>query len=225
VVTRAVADLAPETITDTTETTGRGRHVAHYASTVERPGAVVLHGPDHDLAAIFNHLDVGARAARKAGAPETLDQLRFDLAVGHLTAGAYGLTLVKKPAPRAAGAARSVAQNKRRRRVRSRSGTTLINITAAGTTMLGLDNQPAVLHTPSGDVPIPADPASGSPTTSPSGTGTAAASPPAPPAPSSSTTSRSSTTRPQRSAAARPRPTWPLRASVTTRRRPTGWST
>ena len=38
----------------------------------------------------YASLDATARAARQAGAPETLDQLRFDLAVGALTGGAYG---------------------------------------------------------------------------------------------------------------------------------------
>ena len=46
---------------------------------------------------------------------------------------------------------------KKRRRLRSRAGATLINVTVADRTLLGLDNQPAVLHTPTGDVPIPAE--------------------------------------------------------------------
>ena len=96
ILTRTVAELAPETVQDATEVAQRGRHVAHYASTIDRPGALVLHGPDHALSAMHAHLEAQARAARTAGAPETLDQLRFDLAVGHLTAGAFGLTLIPK---------------------------------------------------------------------------------------------------------------------------------
>ena len=107
------------------------------------------------LAATYAHLDHQARAARNGGAPETLDQLRFDLAVGHLTGAAFGLTLVPKTS--ATSPARDTHAKKRRRRLRSRAGATLINVTVADRTLLGLDNRPAVLHTPTGDVPIPAE--------------------------------------------------------------------
>jgi hypothetical protein len=139
ILTKAVADLAPESIEGAAEVAERGRHVAHYASAPLRPGALVLHGPDHLLAAMYTHLDATARAARTARAPQTLDQLRFDVAVGHLTGGAYGLNITTNGAnpPRP-------------------HRTTLINLTAAETTILGLDNQPATLHTPTGDVPTPA---------------------------------------------------------------------
>jgi hypothetical protein len=140
ILTRAVAELAPEDLEAAAEVAERGRHVAHYASTPQRPGALVLHGPDHLLAAMYTHLDHAARAARTAGAPQSLDQLRFDLAAGHLTDGAYGLSITRK----------GTSKPNRRR-------TTLVNLTSAETTMLGLDNTPAVLHTPSGDVPIPAE--------------------------------------------------------------------
>ena len=155
ILTAAVADLAPETLQPAAEVVRRDRHVAHYARTIDRTAALVLHGPDELLAATYAHLDHQARTARNGGAPETLDQLRFDLAVGHLTAGAFGLTLVPKTG--ATSPARDTHAKKRRRRLRSRAGATLINVTVADRTLLGLDNHPAVLHTPTGDVPIPAE--------------------------------------------------------------------
>jgi hypothetical protein len=163
ILTAAVADLAPETLEPVAEVVRRDRHVAHYATTIDRPGALVLHGPDHLLAAMHSTLDRDARAARKAGAPETLDQLRFDLAVGAITSGAFGLTLVRWAKPGAAASQATPADNEtapgdgRTMRLRGRPPSILINITVPDTTLMGLDNRPAVLHTPSGDVPISAE--------------------------------------------------------------------
>ena len=68
------------------------RPLREHHRTARRPGpARPRSPPGRDASTTWT---VEARAARKAGAPETLDQLRFDLAVGHLTAGAFGLTLV-----------------------------------------------------------------------------------------------------------------------------------
>ena len=132
----AVADACPDLVADRSEIARSRRNVAHCASSLERPGALVLHGPDELLAASFASLDATARAARRAGAAETLDQLRFDLAVGAITHGAYGLS-VGQP-----------AQRLRR--------STLVNITVSAATLIGLDDRPATLHSPSGDLPLPA---------------------------------------------------------------------
>ena len=108
----------------------RDRDVAHHARTIDRPAALVLHGPDELLAATYAHLDHQARTARNAGAPETLDQLRFDLAVGHLTAGAFGLTLTAKSRPTDSADCNAGTTTGKRRWRRRWRGTTLINVTA-----------------------------------------------------------------------------------------------
>jgi hypothetical protein len=60
-----------------------------------------------------------------------------------LTAGAFGLTAVRGDQP--------AADRPRPRR------TTLVNITVSASALIGLDDQPATLHSPTGDIPLPAD--------------------------------------------------------------------
>ncbi len=135
----AAARACPELVADRGEIAAARRCVEHYASSLDRPGAVVLHGPDELLAATFARLDATARAARRGGAVETLDHLRFDLAVGALTDGAYGLTVVRPGA------------GPRPRR------TTLVNSTMSASSLIGLDDTPATLHSSSGEIPLPAE--------------------------------------------------------------------
>lgn len=135
---------------------------------------LVLSGPAHLLAAAYQHLDRAARSvnaeSRRPGSGGrgdptnglsrlTLDELRHDIALAHLTAGEHGLAvgyaddLAPDAADRAfeAGRARSAGVVLRRRpRVR-------INVTVTAGTLLGLDDLPANLHSPAGAMPIPAD--------------------------------------------------------------------
>ncbi len=61
----AVAPACPEQVADRSEVARSRRRVDHDASRVDRPGALVLHGPDELLAATFAGLDATARAARR----------------------------------------------------------------------------------------------------------------------------------------------------------------
>ncbi|MDP9221422.1 MAG: hypothetical protein M3P23_12925, partial [Actinomycetota bacterium] len=124
IINRQIAAVAPESIKTAEEQADESRRVEHYAGTLARPGAIVLHGPEHLLAATYNQLDKTARAARKAGARDSIDHLRFDLAVGALTNGAFGRTATMLPKPR-----RSI----------------LIDVVVAKDTLLGLDDDPASL--------------------------------------------------------------------------------
>jgi hypothetical protein len=131
-----------------------------------------------DAAAAWRNLDATARAAKTAlagsGDTRTLDQLRADIAVGWLTDGAHGLH-VTRPRPETAGpetagpetagpdgagpdgagpdgagpdgAGRGVCL--------PRPAGPLVHLTVADTTMLGLDQEPAVLHGPTGPIPVP----------------------------------------------------------------------
>ncbi|MFL6098430.1 MAG: hypothetical protein ACJ71T_00570 [Actinomycetales bacterium] len=131
ILDREIARLAPVAVVQRETASRRERRVEHYASGPDRSGALVLHGPDHLLTAAYDALDRTARAARRAGAAETLDQLRFDTAVGSM-AGA--------PGPGSAG----------------RIGVS-VDVVVPATMLLGRDEVeagPAVLRTPSGDVPI-----------------------------------------------------------------------
>jgi hypothetical protein len=139
IIAREIAALAPEAVEDAEQVAERGRRVAYYPPSPDRSGALVLHGPAPQLAAVYDRLDAGARAARQAGAPQTLDQLRYDLAVGALTHGTFGLTLTHHHPDGTAS--------------RTRIG---IDIIVAADTLLGLDQRPATLRTAAGDVPISA---------------------------------------------------------------------
>jgi hypothetical protein len=135
-------------VESTAEAADRGRRVEHYASSPSCPAALTLTGPDHLLSAAHAQLDADARAARRAGAPETLDQLRFDLAVAALTRGAFGLVMTQAPVQAEAAPVRSTPPVRRAQ--------VLVQLVSTPQAMLGLDGSPATLRTPSGDVRIPA---------------------------------------------------------------------
>jgi hypothetical protein len=164
ILNREIAAIAPESIKPAEQMAKDDRRVEHRAGTIGCPGWLTLQGPEHELAAVFGHLDRTARAARKAGAPETLDQLRFDLAVGAMTDGAFGLT-VSRPDRDPGGSTASEATGSdptgsgaRRRIVLPRPRRTIqVDVVVAASTLLGLDDRPAVLRTPSGDVPMSAE--------------------------------------------------------------------
>ena len=185
ILARQIARHAPETVKPAEQAAREDRRVTHRAGTIDCAGQVVLHGPEHQLAAIYHTLDRDARAARTAGAPQTLDQLRFDLAAAHLTDGAFGLTITRRPAPSpadakraanstngasstngtsstngasGAGSASGVGSAAGREIVLPKPGRTiLVEVVVSAATLLGLDDTPAVLRTPTGDVPISAD--------------------------------------------------------------------
>jgi Domain of unknown function (DUF222) len=129
---RRVAELAPEVLESAERAADRRRAVEHYASTPLQPGALMFRGPDHVLATAYRRLDVQARAARRAGATETLDQLRFDAAIGALT-GTQGTPTSERAV-----------------------GGMAVDVVVDATTLLGLDERIGTLCTPSGDVPISA---------------------------------------------------------------------
>ena len=215
-----IAAAAPECVQDGELVAVRGRRVEYACGTLERSGSLVLHGPEPDLAAAYDRLDADARDRPPVRAPETLDQLRYDLAIAALTDGALGLTLTPPRTPNLSPQRPARPRPRARRQVR-------VDVVVAADTLLGVDDRPATLRTAAGDVPIsaavarqlahdptrpgagssptpppappptspPATPRpSGSPSSSRSATGTPPASPPAAPAPSSSTTSSPTTT-------------------------------
>ncbi len=142
IIAREIAAIAPDLVEDREVVVARGRRVAYQPGTADYSGQLVLHGPEAQLAAVYGHLDAGARTARRAGAPETLDQLRYDLAAGALTDGAFGLTLTAPNQP---------AHPKQPARPR-----VMVDVVVAADTLLGLDQAPATLRTAAGDVPISA---------------------------------------------------------------------
>ena len=161
IIAREIAALAPEAVEDAEQVAERGRRVAYYPPSPEHSGALVLHGPAPQLAAVYDRLDAGARAARQAGAPQTLDQLRYDLAVGALTDGTFGLTLTHHPPPSQNHQPSNHPSDQPRSRTQPEDGTASrtrigIDIIVAADTLLGLDQRPATLRTAAGDVPISA---------------------------------------------------------------------
>jgi hypothetical protein len=161
ILNREIAAIAPESIKPAEQMAKDDRRVEHRAGTIGCPGSLLLQGPEHELAAVFGQLDQTARAARKAGAPETLDQLRFDLAIGSMTDGAFGLTVSRPDRERSGStgaetpAADVTGSGAGRRLVLPRPRrTTQVDVVVAASTLLGLDDRPAVLRTPSGDVPM-----------------------------------------------------------------------
>ncbi|MFL6098372.1 MAG: hypothetical protein ACJ71T_00280 [Actinomycetales bacterium] len=110
---------------------------------------MVLTGPACEVSAAYTNVDLAARAARSAGDPRNLDQLRHDVAVGWLTEGAFG-TLVERPDQQMAGGQHS------RRAVLPRPRQVLTVIALSDRTALGLDEDPATLFGPDGQVPLPA---------------------------------------------------------------------
>ena len=150
ILARAIAAPPPRPCTDEVVVRTRGRQVAYYPTSPTGPAPWSCTAPTTQLAAAYDHLDTTARAARRAGAPETLDQLRYDLAVGALTDGA-SLTVTqhrhrRRPAPDAAGRQRS-----RPRRA------TLIDVTRRRRPPCSASmTSPPLLRTPAGDVPISA---------------------------------------------------------------------
>lgn len=131
IIRREVACLDPEVARLRAETAREHRHL-RYHQLRDGMAELVLHGPGEQLSAVHRCVDEAARGALSAGADgRSLSQLRHDIAVSWLTG-----SRVRGPSvpPRA-----------------------LINVTVAATTLLGLDQVPAMLHGPAGPTEIPAE--------------------------------------------------------------------
>jgi hypothetical protein len=131
IIRREVAQLDPEVARLRTETARDRRHL-RYHQLRDGMAELVLHGPAEQLSAAHRRVDEAARRAVPASVgAATLDQLRHDIAVSWLTGSDVG------------GGPRRLQA--------------LINVTVAGTTLLGLDDVPATLHGPAGPTEIPAE--------------------------------------------------------------------
>jgi hypothetical protein len=133
IIRREAAALDPEVDRLRAES-ARGRRHVRYHALRDGMAELVLHGPAEQLSAAYQQVDTVARSALAGGSTPGsagVDQLRHDIAVGWLTGSADASS--------------------------SPQVSTMINITIAGTTLLGLDECPATLHGPQGDQPIPAE--------------------------------------------------------------------
>lgn len=148
VIRREAAELDPESVTARADAGRFGRSVRYYSGP-DNVGELVLRGPEAQLAAVMAHLDETAGQARRAGESGSLDQLRFDIAIGSLTEGTFGLHVARPGRPT------DSPTPDREVELPSRSGA-LINVTAPAPTLAG-GNQPGVLHGPDGDTPLPAE--------------------------------------------------------------------
>jgi hypothetical protein len=86
IVRREVAEREPALAAERSRRERADRHV-RYHQLRDGMAELVLHGPAEVLTAAHRRVDDEAHAARRAGASETLDQLRHDLAVDWLTKG------------------------------------------------------------------------------------------------------------------------------------------
>lgn len=167
ILTREAARLDPDDLTRRAKENHADRSVAFYPTSTEQPlAALLIRGPAHELVAAAQDVDATARAARKAGAPESLDQLRYDIAIGRLSRGTHGLVVTERdpaagrdqtsgPADGSDGFAGP--STGRTMTLPPLRGTTLVHLLVPDRTMLGLDDDPATMLTPQGAVPIPAD--------------------------------------------------------------------
>jgi Domain of unknown function (DUF222) len=161
ILDRELVTIAPETLTSREDQAVQDRRVTHYGSSPKAPGALVLHGPDHLLAAAYLQLDHTARTARRHGAHATLDQLRFDTAIQRMLDGAATFTQV------ASGATAAGVPGPADRLI---SPPISVDVVVPASMLVGGEQLeqlaaqrsdratgPAVLRTPSGDVPISAE--------------------------------------------------------------------
>jgi hypothetical protein len=152
IVRREAAELDPESVGHRTKAAQGRRHVRYYGGP-DNTAELVLHGPADQLAAVIKHLDSTAGQVLRSGYLGTLDQIRFDAAVGWLTEGVCGLHVVRPDSP----ARYDQAEQRTTQLALPASGpAALINVTTPGATLAG-GNQPGVLHGPDGDTPLPAE--------------------------------------------------------------------
>jgi len=147
IIRREAQRREPELATERLAAVRAERHVRYHPGR-DAMAEVVLRGPAESMTAVYSHLTLTAHAAKRTGTRGTLDQLRHDIGVGWLTEGAHGLQVVH----------REVTGRSKEQLVLPRTmSRTMINVTVADTTLLGLDQLPAELHSPSGPVAIPAE--------------------------------------------------------------------
>ena len=140
IIARESAALDPRSLVDNEQRCRDERRVWFQSGGGTDLAALILTGPEAILSAAFDRLDQEARTRRRAGHPDSLDQIRFDLGTALLTSGAVS---AGPDLPSAAQAGPS----------RWRP---LVNLTMARSTLVGDDDSPATLHGPGGDVPISA---------------------------------------------------------------------
>lgn len=135
IIRREVARLDPEIARVRAEAARAGRHV-RYHQLCDGMAELVLRGPTEVLSAAHRTVEMAARdRLRSAPDGRTIDQLRHDIAADWLTSSGTGL------------GSGSV----------SGGPPAMVNVTVGATTLLGLDEAPAMLHGPAGPTEIPAD--------------------------------------------------------------------
>ena len=161
IIRREAQRLDPTLTQDRARAARANRHVRFHPRR-DAMAEIVLHGPAEVMAATYQHLNLTAHAVRHQHARHSevadsgLAELRHDIAVGWLTQGEHGLAVtyrhdpvdpvnVALPAPRCDPV------------VLPRRPQITVNVTVSDSTLLGLDELPGTLHTPSGPMPIPAD--------------------------------------------------------------------
>ncbi len=158
IIRREVHQLDPALAAARVRAARLDRHVRYHQKR-DAMAELVLHGPSERMSAAYQHLTLVAHAARHKGGEGSIDQLRHDIALGWLTEGAHGLHITRSDDPNGPGEPNGLDEpSRRRRRVLARASVgTMVNITMAATTLLGLDDVPATLHSPSGPTPLPAE--------------------------------------------------------------------
>lgn len=122
---------------------------------------LVIHGPAETMAAAYQHLNFTAHAVKHQHGrlPEiagtSLDALRHDIALGWLTQGEHGSAITYRDRP--ADPVNLGLPDQPGPLVLRRRPQIMVNLTVADTTLLGLDELPATLHTPAGPMTIPAE--------------------------------------------------------------------
>ena len=130
IVRREVAEREPELAAERGRLERAGRHVRFHALR-DGMAELVLHGPPKSWPRPTCGWTTRRGWPARAGASETLDQLRHDTAARWL---ARWRTAARPVGPRL-----------------------MINVTSWGTSLLGLDDEPATLHGPAGPQPLPAE--------------------------------------------------------------------
>lgn len=147
IIAREMAGMDPAFLAERAAAARAARRV-DYEDHSDATSSLYLHTDTVQAAAAYRNVDDAARAARRAGDPRNLDQLRADITVGWLTEGAHGTLVVRPDRVGERGDDAAVAIH--------RPDSPLVHVTVAATTLLGADEEPATLHGPRGPVPVPA---------------------------------------------------------------------
>jgi hypothetical protein len=164
IIRREAQRLDPTLTQDRARAARANRHVRFHPRR-DAMAEIVLHGPAEVMAATYQHLNLTAHAVRHQHAQRSevadacLAEIRHDIAVGWLTQGEHGLAVTYRhePADPADPANLALPAPRYDPVVLPRRPRITVNVTVSDSTLLGLDELPGTLHTPSGPVPIPAD--------------------------------------------------------------------